>query len=350
MKHYRNFLLGCAACVLAVLPANGAEGMKKGTPKLASATAMAFAPDGVLFIGDGKSGKLVAIQTTDKATMAAAAVNVENLPAAIASLLGTTAEGIVINDMKVHPTSKKVYFSVSRGRGPDAASTIIVVGSDGKPTEMSLTDVMFAEVQLSNSSAGRGGEAITSISFVKDSVIVSGLTTEEWASNLRTIPYPFKASAKGAGVEIYHGAHGKYETKAPVRTFTTVEIDGKTNVLAAYTCTPLVKFPLDEVKDGAKVKGKTVAELGNRNRPLDMISYSKDGKGFLLMANSARGVMKVSLDGIEKIEGITTRINGVAGLKYDSLADWKDVTQLDKLSDTQAVILSGTSLKTVELP
>ena len=43
--------------------------------------------------------------------------------------------------------------------------------------------------------------------------------------------------------------------------------------------------------------GTTIAELGNRNRPLDMIVYKKDGKEFLLMSNNSRGVMKIPTDG-----------------------------------------------------
>ena len=41
------------------------------------------------------------------------------------------------------------------------------------------------------------------------------------------------------------------------------------------------------------VIGTTIAELGNRNRPLDMIVYQKNGKEFLLMSNNSRGVMKI---------------------------------------------------------
>jgi len=52
------------------------------------------------------------------------------------------------------------------------------------------------------------------------------------------------------------------------------------------------------LKPGAKVKGKTVAELGNRNRPIDMIVYQKGGKDYLLLANSSRGVMKINADEI----------------------------------------------------
>ena len=59
-------------------------------------------------------------------------------------------------------------------------------------------------------------------------------------------------------------------------------------------------FPVTSLKAGEKVHGKTVAELGNRNVPLDMIVYEKDGKQYLLLSNSARGVMKISTDKIEK--------------------------------------------------
>ena len=47
-----------------------------------------------------------------------------------------------------------------------------------------------------------------------------------------------------------------------------------------------MKFPVSSLKPGAKVMGTTIAELGNRNRPLDMIVYKKDGKDYLLMANT----------------------------------------------------------------
>ena len=42
-------------------------------------------------------------------------------------------------------------------------------------------------------------------------------------------------------------------------------------------------FPRRRPEAGQKIRGKTVAELGNRNSPLDMIVYEKDGKQFLLL-------------------------------------------------------------------
>ena len=172
---------------------------------------------------------------------------------------------------------------------------------------------------------------------------------------MRTIAYPFASGAKGASIEMYHGAHGQFETAAPVRTFMTYDVAGKPNVLAAYTCTPLVKIPVDQFKAGAKIKATTIAELGNRNRPLDMIAYKKDGRDFILMANSARGVMKLDAAKLESYPNIATPIADKAGVPYETIAELQGVTQLDKVDETSAVIVvaaadKSTSLKTIALP
>ena len=70
-----------------------------------------------------------------------------------------------------------------------------------------------------------------------------------------------------------------------------------------------------------------VAELGNGNRPLDIISYQKDGRTFLLLANSRRGVMKISTDNVEKQEGITQKIDSTAGLSYETIDGLKGMRQ-----------------------
>ena len=70
-------------------------------------------------------------------------------------------------------------------------------------------------------------------------------------------------------MEIVHGAHGCWETNSPVRTFVPFEI--KT---AAYTCTPLVKFPLADLKAGTRVEllwptsiGRSMHWRGEPERP-----------------------------------------------------------------------------------
>ena len=155
-------------------------------------------------------------------------------------------------------------------------------------------------------------------------------------------------------IEIYHGAHGRFETNSPIRTFMTYDIAGQPAVLAAYTCTPLVRIPVAELQPGAKVKGVTIAELGNRNRPLDMVAYKKDGQDYILMANSSRGVMKLSAAKLDGYSAITTPIADKAGVPYTVVADLKGVTQLDKSGDGNAVILVAdagtTALRTIGMP
>ncbi len=327
------------------------ESLKKGTPDLKSVGAMAFGPDGVLFVADPKGASVLALDTQDIKPVGSAAIKMEAIDGKIAAMLGTTPAEISIKDMKVNPASGNVYLSVMRKELP----ILLKVERSGKIAEVTMKDIPFSTVQIQNASDKKRQESITGISYTGGRVIVAGLSNEEFASNLRMIPFPFESSDAGVAVEIYHGAHGKFETAAPVRTFMAMEIAGKTHVLAAYTCTPLVKFPVEDLKKGKKLRGTTVAELGNRNVPLDMISYNKGGKDYVLISNSARGVMKVSIDGIDKAEGITSRISETAGLKYETIKELTGVVQLDKLDDTHGLVLidtkkTGLDLKSIDLP
>lgn len=324
-------------------------GMTAGKADLKSAGPLAFAPDGVLLVGDYIAGTIVALDTGDRAPAAAGSkvAEVKNINEKAAALLGTAPDQILINDMAVNPLSKKVYLSVSRGRGPDAAPVILRVDAAGKISEFELDNVKHSFVRLPNAADGkdqRGNnrrmESITDLTYVDGKVIVAGLSNEEFASNLRAIPFPFREADKGASIEIFHGAHGRFETNSPVRTLVAYEIKNEPHILAAYTCTPLVRIPLAELKAGNKVKGATIAELGNRNRPLDMIIYSKAGRNYLMMANSSRGVMKMSADGLDAYESITAQTEK-AGVPYETLTALTGVQQLAKIDDSHAVIIAG---------
>jgi hypothetical protein len=348
-----------AALVAPVRGADLTDSLKPGTPDIKSAGPLAFGPDGLLFLADTQGAAVFAIDTGDRGPATIAPFRMEGINAKIAGLLGTDTKQVMINDAVVNPASGKVYLAVGRGRGPEAQPVLLRTDASGKLEEVSLENVRFAKANLPNpptSSAQSRGESITDLAFTDGRVIVAGLSNEEFSSRLLVFPFPFSDSAEGTSkVEIFHGAHGRFETKAPVRTFLTTQIGGQPHVVAAYTCTPLVKFPMTALKPGAEVKGITVAELGNRNKPLDMIAYTKGGKNYLLLANSSRGVMKIDTAGIETAESITNRIDGTAGLKYETLETLKGVQQLDKYGENHAVFLStaedGTmTLATVELP
>jgi hypothetical protein len=333
-----------------------AAGMQAGKVDLKSAGALAMGPDGIVFVGDSLGAKLVALDVDDRTpSKAAANLEIKGVNEKIAAMLGTAADQILITDVVVNPISKNVYLSVSRGRGADAVPFVLRADTAGKLTEVSLANIKNQAVSLIDQPTGdrQRMETITQLKYVDGKVMVAGLSNEEFSSSLRAIPYPFQSADKGAGIEIWHGSHGRFETNAPVRTFVPYEINGQKAILAAYTCTPLVRIPVSDLKAGNKVKGVTIAELGAGNKPLDMIVYAKGGKHFILMANSSRGVMKLTGDGLEGFSAITAKTD-VSGVPYETVADLKGVQQLDKFDDSRAIVLMGTpgslDLRTVPLP
>src|SRR5271156_6305072 len=85
-------------------PANPLADLSSGKVPLTSAGALAFGPDGILFVGDSTGGAVVAIDTQDrKASATAAKINVDGVDEKIAALVGVTPDQIMINDVKVNP-------------------------------------------------------------------------------------------------------------------------------------------------------------------------------------------------------------------------------------------------------
>jgi len=340
--------------VAARKPASPVADLPSGKVQLQSAGALAFGPDGILFVGDSVGGSIVAIDTQDRKAASGAKINVQAVDQKIAALVGVTPDQIVINDLKVNPISKNVYLSGARGRGPDAMPLIVRVDASGNVTNVSLDNAKRASISLSdapdsNPAARQNPRTltITDMAYVNGNLLVAGLSNEEWSSSLRSIPFPFKEAAAGTTLQIWHSSHGRYETASPVRTFVPYTISGQEYILAAYTCTPLVKIPVSDLKPGAKVKGTTIADLGSGNQPLDMIPYKKDGHEYILIANSSRGVMKLKADNLQSYDAIDSPVvpnppTNIAGVPYDTLSDLKGVQHAVRLDDSDALLLIGT--------
>ena len=184
-------------------------------------------------------------------------------------------------------------------------------------------------------------DSITDLAYAEGKVFVSGLAAGDSPSSVHQLPFPFADGLTGTAVEIYHGAHGRLENNATIRTFVPMNINGEPSLLAGFVCTPLVKFPINTLKSAEKTRGTTVAELGNRNMPLDMIAYQKDGKNYLLLSNAPRGVMKISTDNIARTDGITEPVKDgkTAGQTYETIDSLKGVVQLDRLNDDDIVVI-----------
>lgn len=343
-------------------------GLKEGNPGIKSVGALAFGPDGILFVGDSKSATIFAIGTGDtKIEQSHKRIELPGLNSKVATLLGTAPDQVTVNDLATNPLNGHVYLSVTKGKGADATPAIVRIGEDAKLSEVSLTKVPFQKVALPDApedkEVARGNrksnprdDSITDLAYAEGKVFASGLAAGSSPSSVHQIPFPFAEGLTGTSVEIFHGAHGRVEDYAAIRTFVPMTINGEPSLLAGFVCTPLVRFPINNLKSSEKTRGTTVAELGNRNRPLDMIAYKKDGKDFLLLSNSARGVMKISTENIARPDGITEPVKdgNTAGQSYETIKDLDGTVQLDRLGDDHVVVIVQTEgvqdLKTVALP
>jgi len=322
------------------------SGLVLGTPEVKSINAMTFGPEGILMIGDSKSATVFAVETDDVAINDASDASMEGVDQKLAEALGTTVDNISIQDMAIHPLSKRVYISVHNGDGTPA---LLRINGD-KLEAVSLTNVRYSQAAIDNpvddkvDDRGRSQRvwAISDINYSNDKVMVTGLSNQEFSSTFRSIPFPYGKKQDQSSIEIWHAAHGKFETYSPIKTFTTALINGKEHLIASYTCTPLVLFPIDELAPGKHVKGRTVAELGSSNSPLDMVVMENKGKKFLLMANSNRAVMKIAIDDIDSFEGqLTDPVPGryaTEGVDFVNLPV-TNVIQLDKMDESRFVVL-----------
>jgi hypothetical protein len=359
---YRNGLLAAVlVCVVGWTPARPSAASPPDVgPAPESLGVLAFGPSGVLFAADSQAATIYAFELGDQATGAKpGAADVPSIDQKIASLLGTAAGSVSVKDLAIHPVTHNAYLSVMRGLGADARPALLRVDGDGKIAVIALDRVKYSKLTLPNPPANdaarnQRADVITDMAFVDGKLMIAGLSNEEFASKLRAVPYPFTSADPGTSVEIFHGNHGRLETRSPVYTFIPYTINNKPYLIASYLCTPLVRFSLDSLK-GSKVVGTTIAELGNMNRPLDMILYKKGGHEFLLMSNNSRGVMKIPTDAFGTATPITEPVKTeTAGIAYEKITSMTGIEQMDLLDADRSIVLartsSGLNLAAVPLP
>jgi hypothetical protein len=292
-----------------------------GKPAIQSISTLEFGPDGVLFVGDSKAGAIFAIDTGDREPGDRdEPFAVRDVETKLAAKIGTTAEDVLIHDMAVNPISRTAYISVSRSRAAwdsrwklpnDLADavTILRIHTDDSIDEFDMSSVPYAmvslpdPVDLNKEHQWKKGvkvrvDAITDLVYTDGKLYASGLSNEEFAAAFWQVDYPFAGDAKMTTLEIFHGAHGEWETASPIRTFLPYELNGKPHIVAAYLCTPLVTFAADDLAAGGHVKGKTVAEFGSGNFSLDMVLARHGDKEFIVMANSMLPLMTYSPEDI----------------------------------------------------
>ena len=326
---------------LTIISIASVPGMKKGTPAIKSISTLEFNDQGILFIGDSRSASVFAIDLADNTKSTNdKGLNINDLEGDLAGMLGTSSDNVLIHDMAVNPISQNVYVSVSRGRAKwaskwslpnDLADAVVLVkiSPKGEYSEVSLNEVEFSSITLNNpineakEHKWKKGvklrvDAITDLVYDAGKVYITGLSNEEFSSSIWVASFPFKKDISATSLEIYHGAHGKWETNAPIRAFLPYVLNGKQHLLAAYLCTPLVTFETKALENAKHVKGRTIAEFGAGNYPTDMLVYQNNNKDYILMSNSQLPLLIFSPEEVANFKGeIVEEVKDyTAGINY----------------------------------
>jgi hypothetical protein len=330
------------------------------TPQFAGA--LEFSDEGTLFVGDNYTGTIYAFDlTVATAPAQVKPVNIGDIDVKIADALGVPKTALAINDMAVHPVSAEIYISVSRIGNFESAPAIVKITQDASIQLLDFSTLAFQKQQLSHypdqqttfrprglgkapplaRDLAKGNITLSSLAimdmeFYNGELFVSGVAFDNFLSTLRRIPYPFSDNQIAANVEMYHISHDQYETRAPIRAMSIHEIDGKPQMVAAYTCSPIVLIDIDEITDGAKITAKTVMDYGN-GQPLDMISYATESGEMLFLTNNSRSPHVIPV----------ASLNDAKGYKPDDLprGGKSDLMPIMPVGDTgKAVMFDGMSL------
>lgn len=333
-------------------------------PPIESISALAFAPDGTLFVGDARAGALLSIELgprekREKATP----IDLADVETKVAALVGARAEDVVIHDLAADPIAHDLYLAVSRNRGKwkiawnlpndlGDASELVRIRPDGRLEGVDLAKASWSRTSLPEPIApGRKNpwkdvdlrtEAITDLAWDDGTLWVAGLSNQEFSSAIWRVRFPFTdAPAAITTVENYHVAHKKWETEAPVRTLLPLTLNGKKQLLAAYLCTPLVLFETEQLVDGAHVKGRTVSELGAGNYPLDLVAADTRRGPRIFLANSNLPLFLIDPVKLAAFEGALTE-------PVDSYTAGLAAEYRSGVGTQQMDVVGGTILVTLE--
>ncbi|NBN64804.1 hypothetical protein GWI72_13595 [Microvirga tunisiensis] len=296
----RSFL---AAGTVAAFVAASTPLRARTDARVRSISAMTLAPDGRLVVADWRAGALHVLDLPDAQPASDMPFNLMALDEA----LSTLSPGRVRATALVwHPSTQRAVIAAEAGGQPFLALTaadgaVVTIDPDTLlATSISLSDLP-GEGMIWNDTPARS-LTVTGLSWQGSSLLVAGVANTDFSSTLRRLPYPFAGTATMARIEMYHAVHNQLETRAPIRAMATVSLGGTEHLLAAYTCTPLVIFPVSDLVDGASVRAKTIAELGFGNTPLAIATFSLQDQGqtseWVLVANAAKSADLIPLPAI----------------------------------------------------
>jgi hypothetical protein len=331
----------------AVLAAAGAASLATGQAGGAAVNLLAleFDPDGMLYALDSKAGQVLSLQLPDKKGKVAP-VQVPDLGVQLAKLLDGAPGDVLVHDVAVHPASFAVYVSAGKKGAQD--SRLFRVGADRKLQEVPVADVKKASVSLPQ------GTQPFDLAVTARSLVVSSTSQDRtFGSGLHRVSLPLaEGKVANAQTEVYHTSHRAWETKAPLIAVTAYTAGGKDYLVGSTKCTPVVRIPVDEIGDKAKVKTTTIIELGGRNGPVSMLVYGQGPRQTLLVTHqntATEGAYKVSGAVLNEGSRVNEQAVNRSGLTVDA---WKNTKRAALLGPAAAVAVvdQGGTLSLVTLP
>jgi hypothetical protein len=341
----RHLAIAVACCLSAAASVSAAD--------IKSISRLSTGPKNVLFVADWKTARVHAIALPEAAQKPAGTTfNIFDLEALLSKQVGGAK--ITVEDMVARPGTAEVYIAISYGAAKEPA--LFVVTNDhkarrvdlkaAKSTSMALRDAPTTDYKFWRDAPERSF-TVTDMKWREGELFIAGLSNQDFASTLRRVKFPFDSQQSITSVEIYHTGHNLIETRAPIRAMSFATWGGKPYLVAAYTCTPIVTIPLDELKDGAHIRGKTIAELGYGNTPAGLIAYTKTDQGktedLLMLVNFGRGASVIPVSQVQAASarpGIETSVpfGQIAGL--DAMpAPLVGAMRIDNLDDKSFIVV-----------
>ncbi len=311
------------------------KGVQKGGLQMRDIGRMSFGPKGLLLVSEPSAAAIVAIDTGDTGSVKKLKQRVDDIEGVVAGSLGAPRDKVQIIDMAVNPKSGLIYLSIKANNQP----AILTVDANGQVAALDFSKAAHVKATLPTKEGVRFGR-ITDLAFTEERIVVAATSREEFSNKIYTLPLPLKhgEAADYISAETYHVAHRRWETKAPIQSFIPYEENGKDYVVGAFACTPVAKFPIDDIQPGAEIRGTSVLELGSGNRPRDMFTYTSGGKTWVV-TNTER--FKKNLFGPSKYWG--ARID----MKYLE-ADSADATN-EKAPRRNVKVTAGENAKGIEV-
>jgi len=330
MPKRTNFAITLSAALM--IGAAAITGASANEPSLdiRFAGALEFADDGTLFVGDNYSGAVFAFEVpAERPKAQVSPSSIGNIDTKIAELLGVGVGAVEINDMAAHPVSQDLYISVTRIGNFASQPAIVRVSQGHQISLLDMSSLAFQKQELTEfPDAGatfrvRGAGpnpplprdvakdvvslrslAIMDMEYHDGELFVAGVAHDNFLSSLRRISYPFDGTQKIANVEMYHIAHDQYESRAPIRAMSVQVIDGEPQLVAAYTCSPIVLVPLADIENGAKISAKTIIDYGN-GQPLDMIPFQLRDQTMLFVTSNSRSPQVIPVSGLNGAKAVS---------------------------------------------